>query len=289
MSQPVRGHGPHIVKSKESVLYRKHKDEKSLSSRLTASGAYLFQSEINGSSSFYSPDKVTSLLLDDLKSRCAELNAMVAGFSLERRTNLLHTEPIEEIHSLLVKEGFRYSRKKIALGLYGQGGYGDKEAAGLIVGYEYVLNGLRLPINKPEDLLTGRALVHNGLPTRFLNPLANRSSLDEAFLVLKKDKLDPFAKIALIHFFYLHSGLFAGSYERFLYLLLTVLVADSYSAPFAFTLARHLSANEKKIRLAYEAMLKESSKADLDRFVYRYCRLLSSFLDEEILKIRQGR
>ena len=80
---------------------------------------------------------------------------------------------------------------------------------------------------------------------------------------------------------------YMGKDERFLYLLLTVLVADSYSSPFGYTLARHLSTKEKKIDQLYKTMVKESSKADLDRFVYGYAKMLSEFLDEEILALRQ--
>jgi hypothetical protein len=279
--------GPHIVDSGQSELYKKHTGQKNLLKRLTASSSYLFATKINGSASFYSPDKATSLLLDDLKSRSAEFNAMIASLPKEEQEAFISKEPVQEIKSLLRKEGIRYSEKKIADALYKHDGYGPKEVSGLLAAYCYILGGLRLPINKPDDFLTGRSLIHQGLDVPLLD-VKDHSSLEELFVVLKKEHLDPFAKIALLHFFYLHSGLFMGKDERFLYLLLTVLVADSYSSPFGYTLARHLSAKEKKIDQLYKTMVKESSKADLDRFVYSYAKMLSAFLDEEILDLRKN-
>jgi hypothetical protein len=278
--------GPHIVNSEQSELYKKHTGQKNLLKRLTASSSYLFATKINGSASFYSPDKATSLLLDDLKSRSAELNAMIAALPKEEQDAFVANEPVQEIKSLLRKEGIRYSKRKITASLYTHEDYGPKEVSGLLVAYRYILGGLRLPINKPDDFLMGRSIVHQGLDVP-LTEVVDHSSLEELFVVLKKEHLDPFAKIALLHFFYLHSGLFMGKDERFLYLLLTVLVADSYSNPFGYTLARHLSAKEKKIEQLYKTMVKESSKADLDRFVYSYAKMLSAFLDEEILALRQ--
>lgn len=289
MKERKRDLGPHIVESKEGKLYRKRHDKKSLSSRLVSEGAYLFVSQINGVASFYSPDHATSLLLDDLKSRCAELNALVSELHLLKRSNLLHEEVVAESHALLRKEGIRLSLARIAEGLYGGAGYVNAASSGLLASYSYILNGLRLPINKPEDILAGRFLANNGLGLDALPPLKDRPALEEVYNVLKKDKLDPFAKIALIHFFYLQSGLFSSVNERFLYLLLTVLVADSYSSPFGYSLARHLSSNEKKIASFYKTMLKYSAHGDLDRFVYRYVRMLSLFLDEEIMSLRRSR
>lgn len=280
--------GPYLVASHEGKLYKKHHDKKSLSKRLLADGAYLFSSKIGSVAAFYSPDHATSLLLDDIKSRSAELNALVASLPLEKRSNLLHEEAVEECRHLLAKEGIRVSRAKIAEGLYGGKGYAVASSSGLLASYSYILSGLRLPINRPEDLLAGRFLANNGLGFASLSALKDRSALDEVYSVLKKDKLDPFAKIALIHFFYLHSGLYSGGDERFLYLLLTVLIADSYGAPFGYTLSRRLSRNEKRIASFYKSMLVDSARGDLDRFVYRYEGMLSSFLDQEILALRRS-
>jgi len=187
----------------------------------------------------------------------------------------------------LNKEGLRCSRKQISDSLFHQKGFANSKGSGLLSGYALFLNGFRLPFEKPEDLVAGRSLMNNGLGETALSALSNPSALEEAFAVLKKDRLDPFAKIALIHFFYLQSGLYAGKNERFLYLLLSVLVYDSYSGPFALTLARKLSHNEKKIERAYQAMQKSSAHADLDRFVYRYATMLCGFLDEQILTLRR--
>ena len=276
-----------MAKDRPNEPYRKRYDKKSLSSRLTAPGTYLFSSQIGGVSSFYSPDRATTLLLDDLKSRCAEINALLEALPAPERIAHLNLEAVEEIRALLQNEGFRSSRKQIADSLFHQNGYPNPKASGLLAGYSFFLNGFRLPIEKPADLLAGRSLMNGGLGEQARNPVTNPSALEEAFAVLKKDRLDPLAKIALIHFFYLQSGLYEGKNERFLYLLLSVLVYDSHSGPFALTLARKLSHNEKKIERAYLAMLKPSAHADLDRFVYHYATMLCGFLDEQILSLRR--
>jgi len=276
-----------VVKDRPNEPYRKRYDKKSLSSRLTAPGTYLFSSQIGGVSSFYSPDRATTLLLDDLKSRCAEINALLEALPSSERMAHLNSEAVEEIRSHLKNEGIRSTRKQISDGLFHQKGYADPKASGLLAGYSFFLSGFRLPIEKPTDLLAGRSLTNGGLGEKSLATVTNPSALEEAFAVLKKDRLDPLAKIALIHFFYLQSGLYDGKNERFLYLLLSVLVYDSYSGPFALTLARKLSHNEKKIDRAYLAMLKPSGHADLDRFVYHYATMLCGFLDEQILSLRR--
>jgi hypothetical protein len=277
----------HVVASGQGRLYRKRRDRKSLSKRLIAPGAYIFDCPVGGVASFYSPDRATALLLDDLKSRSAELDSLVEGLPLSKRANLLHREPIEEAYAILRRNGLKTSRREVALRLYGQKGYGEG-CGGLIAGYSYLLSGLRLSINGPEDILSGRLLVNGGLSLSSLPPLTDRSALEETFAVLKKDKLDPFAKIALLHFFYLRAGLYGHAAERFLYLLLTVLVFDSYSKPFAFTLARRLSKAEKAIARDSVRMDSPHDRGDLDRFVYRYAKRLSRFLDEEILSLRRG-
>ena len=276
-----------MVKERPNEPYRKHYDKKSLSGRLTAPGTYLFSSQIGGVSSFYSPDRATLLLLDDLKSRCAEINSLVDALPSAERLTHLNSEVVEEVLALLKDEGLHSSRKQVSDALFHQKGFVDVKASGLLFGYAFFLSGFRLPLEKPEDLLAGRSLVNNGLGKEALSSIGNPSALEEAFAVLKKDHLDPFAKIALIHFFYLQSGLYAGKNERFLYLLLSVLVYDSYSGPFALTLARKLSRNDKKIDQAYKGMLKSSAHADLDRFVFRYATMLCGFMDEQILSLRR--
>jgi hypothetical protein len=285
-----KGLGPHIVNSRESVLYKKHHDQKSLSKRLTASGAYLFQSKINGSASFYSPDKVTSLLIDDLKSRSAELNAMVASLPLVEQMNLLNNQTVLEVKALLKKEGIRFSEKRIKEALFSGRGFGsDPRVSGLIAGYSFIQSDFRLPFNRPEDLTKAQKFMHNGLDPNLLNSQIDQLAMEEAFVVLKKGHLDPYAKIALISFFYIHSGAFCGDNERFLYLLISVLIQDGYSLYFSRTLARHLSANRSKIQKLYEATVAEKNHADLDHFVYGYCKMLCLFLDQEILSLRRAK
>jgi hypothetical protein len=269
------------------TLYAKNPSKKNFLSRLTSSSCWLFNDTIDEMSAFYCPDHATGLLIDDLKAKNAELASLFGEQEAQKKTAILLAQPIEEMRVLLKEEGFSYRRSRLAKG-YAQISSSTSPAAdSLISAYLFLVSGLKIEVRQPEEFFALQKLVSRGLTVTLSAEQKGLSSLNECLIILGKDRLDIFSKMALFSFFYLHSGLYLGKNERLLYLFLSYLLIQNGNSYAAYHLARLYTKTAKTLNRLYAKTLQEKNHADLDPFVYGFCRILSKGYDEDILELRR--
>jgi hypothetical protein len=269
------------------TLYAKSPSKKNFLSRLTSSSCWLFNDTIDEMSAFYCPDHATSLLLDDLKAKNAELASLFGEQAAKKKDAILLAQPVEEMRRLLKEEGYSVSRARLAKG-YAQSSYSVSPAAdSLISAYLFMVSGLKIEVRQPAEFFALQKLVSKGLAIAPADETKGLSSLSECLIVLGKDRLDIFSKMALFSFFYLHSGLFLGEQERLLYLFLSYLLIQNGNSYAAYHLARLYVKEAKTLQRLYAKTVKKQNHADLDTFVYGFAKILSKGYDEDILELRR--
>jgi hypothetical protein len=272
-----------------------------------SSDAVHFQLCINERPAIYLRSKPLELLINDLKSKNAELNSLFREIEPSLMSSYLEMMMVKEIEASLSFSKYEDKEDDIFFSLHEKRYSASKEVSSFCLAYSLLKEGVRCPLSSLEDVSNSYMRLFRGLLKEEEEPdgLYFRDSkikgsdiddeqgikyaLKETLYFLSSPGLSIYEKCALLSFFTLYSKPFYKGNLSFSSYLSSSLLFNEAGPCSSFIVARSIKEHRRLIDEAYKDSISRSGYSDISIYVYFFLKALGESYSSAIMALRKKR